>query len=119
MKPYLLSIILSTILFSCNGQDCSKIPQTFQTYAEAKRTIAATNFALTENLNTSKSSWIRSAQFFSCDSRKGFMIFKTDKEEYIHQDLPISIWNNFKQAVSFGSFYSSNIKKKYQLKLRQ
>lgn len=119
MKSLFFSIILTTTLLSCNGQDCSKLPQIFQTYQDAKQIISVTNFKIKENLNTFQSSWIRSAQFFSCDGEKGFMIFKTDRQEYIHQDLPIGIWNSFKRATSFGSFYNANIKNKYQLKLRQ
>lgn len=119
MKALITIAIIASIFASCNAQDCKSIKKSFNSYADAKELINKSKFKIHETANTNKSSWIRNASFYSCDGKVGFLIFKTDKQEYIHQDLPIEIWNSFKQAASFGSFYNSKIKSKYQLKLRQ
>lgn len=64
-----------------------------------------------------KNSWVRGASYHSCDKKFGYFIIKTDKRSYIYKDLPINIWNSFKKASSFGSYYDRNIKNRYQLYL--
>ncbi|MEJ7823632.1 MAG: KTSC domain-containing protein [Chitinophagaceae bacterium] len=114
MKKF-LSIILFGFLFSCNRTDCSQISSSFKSYIEAERILSNTSFNYTDKVNTDKSSWIRAAKFYSCDKQTGFFLIKTDKEEYIHKDVPIEIWTDFKNAQSFGSYYNQNIKYYYQL----
>jgi len=104
---------------SCNSQDCKDIPTTFSSYNSATTIVKKAVFKITDNLPTDKSSWIKSATFYSCDGNYGFMIYVTDKgREYIHQNLPLDIWNSFKTAVSSGSYYDHNIKGKYRLVLK-
>lgn len=114
-------IILCLLLFqhyTVYGQiDCSKLPNSFSTYKEAESKILSAKFAFSDNVNTSKSSWVRGASFYSCDKKIGYFIIKTDKRNYIYKNLPISIWNSFKNANSFGSYYDRNIKNRYQLYL--
>jgi len=103
------------LFYSCKSQNCSLLPNEFASYNEAKKIIQKTKFNFTENLNTDKSSWIKSGEYFSCDLKFGFFLYKTDKETYIHQNVPIEIWNQLKQASSIGSYYNRNIKHKYRL----
>lgn len=119
MLKYLLSVLLINLLTSCSGQKCTEIPNSFNTYADAKQIITSYKFIFKDNANTSKSSWIRSAEYFSCDNKFGYLLFKTDRQEYIHQNVPIEIWKSFKQAASFGEYYNRNIKNRYRLELRQ
>src|SRR5688572_23118953 len=103
MFKYLVPLLI-LLQVSCSDQDCDKLPTFFPTYAEAKLQISKTRFAFFDTINTAESSWIRGAHYFSCDKKVGFMIFKTDTKEYIHQNLPIEIWNGFKLAGSFGAY---------------
>lgn len=117
---YLIIFISSWIIFSlgnrlCAGQDCNKIPSNFSSYEQAKAFVQTSVFKIKETIDTSKSSWIRGATFYSCDGQKGFLLIKTDKKDYIHQNVPIEIWREFKSASSFGSYYSNYIRGKYQL----
>lgn len=114
---YLFSLFL--LHNSCSAQDCKAIPNKFISYEQAKQIISNATFPLSDKVNTSKSSWVRAASYYSCDGKKGFFIIKTDSKEYIHQDMPLNIWLSFKSANSFGRFYNANIKHKYQLVLRQ
>ncbi len=110
----LLFIVLISAL-SCNSQDCETIPKTYTSYTEALSTIKNTSFNYTDSVNTSSSSWITDANYYSCDETKGFLIIETTKKNYIFKNVPIQIWHNFKDASSFGKFYSKFIRGKYQL----
>jgi hypothetical protein len=89
----------------------------FTSYSEAINTINITKFKITESVNTSRSSWVRGAFFYSCDKITGYFIIKTDNGSYIYKNLPISVWISFKNASSFGSYYDKNIRNRYKLYL--
>lgn len=112
-------IIFSLLFYSCKSQNCSVLTNEFSNYDEAKEKIQKTKFTLTENLNTGMSSWIKSGKYFSCDLKVGYFLYKTEKETYIHQNMPIEIWNELKLASSIGSYYNRNIKHKYQLVIKK
>lgn len=96
-------------------QDCNQLPEVFGSYNEAMQLVEQADFALKEDVNTAKSSWIRGARFYSCDEQTGYFIIVTDKGIYIHHEVPVSVWEAFKAANSFGSFYNENIKHEYRL----
>ncbi len=103
------------MMISCTSQNCDSMSNTFSTYKEVLTTINKTSFKIEESVNTSKSSWIRKARYYSCDNITGFFVLKTDKKNYVFENVPISVWKRFKNADSFGKFYSSNIRNKYHL----
>lgn len=112
----LLAVILISILsISCNSQNCSELKNDFSSYQEANKLINTTDFTFSDKCNTSKSSWILNAEYYSCDERTGYFLIKTKNKTYIHKDIPKKLWNEFKNAESFGKFYNSKIKGKYQL----
>jgi hypothetical protein len=94
--------------------DCNSIQQSFTSYDQAIRIIKETKFAFTDHLNTTSSSWIRSASYFSCDNVSGYFILYTENSDYLYRDIPKTLWENFKHASSFGTFYHQNIKNNYQ-----
>lgn len=53
----------------------------------------------------------------SCDGNTGYLELDTDDENYIHQDVPIEVWDDFKNAESLGGYYNQYIKHRYQLQL--
>ena len=108
-------IILLFLLNSCSAQNCTELPTKFSSYEDAASKISKASFKISESVNTSKSSWIRSAKYRSCDGLTGFLLIGTDDREYIHKGVPISIWNSFRKATSFGSYYNEYIKKRYRL----
>ena len=97
--------------------DCNKLKTNFTSYSEAINTIKSTKFKIAEDVNTSRSSWVRGASFYSCDKISGYFIIKTDNGSYIYNNLPISVWISFKNASSFGSYYDKNIRYRYKLYL--
>jgi hypothetical protein len=111
----LIIIVLFLFAYNANAQDCKTIPQSFNSYQQAVKAISNSTFPYTDKFTTSSSSWIRSATFKSCDGKTGFLIIGTDSDSYIHQNVPISLWQNFKRASSYGSFYTKNLRGRYKL----
>ncbi len=104
---------LTLFLAACNGIDCDQLPNKYINYHEAVNKIKTTKFKIIESVNTSKSSWIRGGEFYSCDGITGFFILKTDKQLYLYSEMPFKVWQGFKNSESFGSYYNYNIKHKY------
>lgn len=115
MRILIFNFLCFVATTACGQADCNKLQANFTSYSEAISKIKSTKFTYSDNVNTSKSSWIRSASYYSCDKKFGYFIIKTDKGSFIYKDLPISVWNSFKNASSFGSYYDRNIKNRYQL----
>ncbi len=116
----LFSIFLILSLFTISysqKEGCKQLSKQFETYDKAVDKIKSTQFKIEESANTSKSSWIKNASYFSCDGQTGFFILKTSKKEYLYADLPYQVWKEFKDAESFGRYYNANIRDKYNLNL--
>lgn len=102
------------IVSSCSSQNCNNIDLLNKDYKEAILEIRKTNFSLSEKVNTN-SSWIKKIEYYSCDEAVGFLIMTTKKnKQYIHKGVSANLWNRFKNANSYGGFYTSNIKGRYQ-----
>ncbi len=97
--------------------DCDDMQSNFTTYDEAKEVIEGTVFRIEETVNTSKSSWVRGASYYSCDGITGFFLILTDSQDYLHSDVPVNVWKGFKNAESFGSYYNKFIKNQYPFTL--
>jgi hypothetical protein len=111
-----LLLFFGFLSFSCNAQNCNTLPK-FTSYNQAISVVQNSNFKIDESVNTSKSGWILSAHYYSCDGKTGFFIIQTRPRKYIHANMPISVWQQFKKADSFGAFYNYNIKGRYRLYL--
>lgn len=111
----LFQILTLLCLFSCKAQDCENLPKTYTSYSEAVSTITSASFTIEDSVDTSSSSWIAGAGFYSCDSVEGYLILETSKKNYVFKEVPLSIWKEFKIASSFGTYYNSYIRGKYQL----
>lgn len=109
-----LLFLITLFAISCQGQDCNLSKENFTTYSQALTTISQTSFNFKDSVDTSSSSWIKGANFFSCDTQYGYLILKTSAKEYIFERVPIQIWNEFKKASSFGKYYNQKIRNHYQ-----
>lgn len=118
LKHVVLTVIVAVSLLSCKSHNCKNLPNQFQSYEDAKRIISSSSFKLDEVMDTRKSSWIKDARFKSCDGSIGFLIIHLKDKTYMHQNVPLSIWNQFKSAYSFGQFYNQQIKGRYQISLK-
>lgn len=110
--------LLSVVVFYCNAQDCNKLPASFSSYSQAITLVQSSTFKIQEAANTSSSSWITSANYYSCDGKTGYLIYTTNRGyQYIHKEVPIEVWEEFKNAPSKGSYYDYKIKHRYHLRL--
>ncbi|MBS9774501.1 MAG: KTSC domain-containing protein [Tenacibaculum sp.] len=120
MKTIIKIVSIVTLFFAnyCNAQSCEKIKEKFDNHKVAVRLIKTTRFNFTEDCDTSKSSWIKSLKFKSCDLKVGYIFLETKKKTYIYSNIPISLWNEFKYAKSLGKFYNTRIKGKYKIQIK-
>ena len=110
-------LFVTIIITSCNHKNCSEININFTSYNNAIEVVQNSSFAIEEKVDTD-SSWIDSIEYYSCDEKFGYLIVNTKKgKSYIHKNVPIQVWNQFKNADSFGRFYNQNIKGNYYLGL--
>lgn len=112
---YLFSFLV--LLFISCSKDCENLNKKFSSYRDAVSLVRNTNFNIEEKVNTD-SSWIESIEYYSCDEAFGFLIVNTKKGgSYIHKNVPIQVWNDFKNANSFGRFYNQNLKGNYHINI--
>lgn len=117
IKQVSFAIVFCFMLsFAGHGQSCNNLPDKFYSYSQAINAVQNAAFKSTDNLPYGKSSWIVSANYYSCDGYTGYLVYATDKgKEYVHEKVPLKIWTEFKTASSSGSYYVHNIKGRYRL----
>ena len=117
MKSKLL-LLFSVILFSCKQN--SELPKQFSSYDEAVNTVENANFSIVEEAETegkSENNFIESAKYYSNDNVNGFLILNFNGKEYIFDEVPITVWNDFKSSDDMGKHYNQFIRGKYILTL--
>jgi hypothetical protein len=110
--------LLVAIFVSGCGVPCNQLPTTFSSYEEAMDAIEGASFSIEESVNTSKSSFINDADYYSCNGSDGYLVIQLKDQDYIYEGIPVSIWREFIDAESFGSFYVANIKGRYRFHLK-
>ena len=76
----LFSIICFVVIAGCGySQSCKDLPASFSSYSQAIQKVKAATFQIMETTNTSGSSWITSAKYYSCDGETGYFIYTTIK----------------------------------------
>ena len=114
-KKILLIYFLLFPILGFTQNNCKDLPKTFYSYTEAISKVKSSKFTFVDNINTSNSSFINNAYYYSCDGVTGYMIIGLNNKQYIHKDLPMKVWISFKNATSFGTFYNQNIRYRYRL----
>ena len=117
MKSKLL-LLFSVILFSCKQN--SELPKQFSSYDEAVNKVENSNFSIVEEAETegkSENNFIESAKYYSNDNVNGFLILNFNGKEYIFDEVPITVWNDFKSSDDMGKHYNQFIRGKYILTL--
>lgn len=95
-------------------------PEDFSNYEEAIEYVRSNPVFNLDKVDTSKSSWIRGAEYcYQNGSDYGYAIFNLQEKEYIHKGVPKEVWEDFKDAESFGSYYNKYLKGEYTLYLNR
>ena len=118
MKKLFLTVIILFTIMSCSTQNCKDLPSQFSSYSQAVKKVKSSNFSFIETDNTSRSSVIESADYYNCDSKTGYLIIEIRNTNYIYQNVPISVWNSFKSADSYGDFYNDYVKGNFNLEIK-
>ena len=113
-KNNTILILAFLLLFSC--KQYKELPDHFKNYDEAVELVKDKNFEVEETTDTSESNWIYSA-IYRGNEDKGYLILEMKRKEYIFENVPYSVWQDFKDAESKGKFYNRNIKGKYSFDL--
>ena len=112
-----ISLIFIFLIVSRSKNNCKEINSNFDSYKEAIEIVQNSSFAIEEKVNTD-SSWIDSNEYYSCDEVFGYLIVNTKNgKSYIHKNVPIEVWDNFKNANSSGKYYNANIKGRYNINM--
>lgn len=114
----LIYFVASLFIISCNSKNCDEISSQFNSYEQAINEIQNSRFEF-QDATSKNSSWIKDANYYSCDMKTGFLIIETSKQEYIHKDVPIKVWEEFNNSSSLGKYYNQNIKNRFQLYLEK
>ena len=121
MKKNILIIFTLIGFISCNKKtNCDELTGNYTTFVEARKDITKANYPIKKVQATPESSWIKRIEFYSCDEKQGYLIiYTTRSEEYIHANVPITIWEELSTSASKGSYYNSNIVNRYPFNLKQ
>ena len=114
---FLLLVCAMFSILSCTADAQESCEQLEEKYVDADGMVDLldqTSFSFSEQFDTSQSSWIKAASYYSCDGAKGYFVLRTYKKVYLYKDVPKDLWNRFKQADSLGSFYNIQIKGRYE-----
>lgn len=120
IKILFLSVILILSFIPSLGlcqSSCNNLPKHYNNYNEAIKMIKNAKFNVIDNVNTDRSSFIRGASYYSCDNNYGFLIVGIGNRQYLYDGVPRSVWQQFKQSNSFGSFYDRYIRGRYRFNL--
>ena len=108
------------LLFGCKKSP--QIPKQFNSYIEAQYIVQSADLSIQEEAQTegrSENNWIREAKYFANDKNSGYLIINMNGKDYIFDELPYSVWEQFKNAEDLGTAYHRLIKGKYNLKLKR
>lgn len=111
-----LSILIVILVLSTAYLVAAERPN-FTSYEEAIIWVRHKNNLKKDTVDTSKSSWIRAAEYYTDGSGYGFLILNMKGKEYIWENVPIEVWTGFKNADSFGKYYHRYIKGNYYMDL--
>ncbi len=119
----LVALLLPLILAaSCHSYTCKDLPDGFDSVDEAIQRVKSSTFNYTDKFTLSDTSlaftadvvsWITSANYYSCDGRKGYLIYHVSRgSDYIRIDIPIELWKGLKDTSAKGPYYDRYIKDK-------
>lgn len=115
-----VQIIISVSIFLLSTVYLEAIERpNFNSYEEAIIWVRSNDNFTKDSVDTSKSSWISAAEYYTDGSGYGFLILNMKGKEYIWEDVPINIWTGFKNADSFGKYYHRYIKGNYYMELEK
>ena len=136
MRFYLLLSIAFLLLYSCRDSkkssihehdiatkdkikiDCDEVPELFPDFDSATNLIRNLSWKYSDDVVFNNSSWIKSAEFYSCDKETGYFIMCTENKCYIHDYVELNVWEDFKNSSDPGYYYNHFMRGNYQMYYR-
>lgn len=112
-------ILTLTIPLGCRSPKSVKFPESHDdilpdmewfTYEETSNWIKNNPDFVHDVVDTSESKFIKSADYYYVNSKKGFLILNFSDRSYIIKDFPADLWKEFKKADNFEQFYNIKIR---------
>lgn len=129
MKKYLYTISFLTFIFPFSpahaqvehnfemgpeNTNCDKLPHSFKSAAAALVRIDSSTFRFRESIDLSRFRTPRSATYYSCDGKTGFLVVQeTTDSRVIYSDIPKTVWENFINSDDPFDFYAHHVKAIY------
>lgn len=110
----IVALIFIGMYLNASEDNCSQTSHSWKSKKEAITQIENTTFKTSESIRTPYSSWMLSAHFYTCDDKFGFLLIKSEKNNFLHEDVPVTVWNALKNAKSVAGYYNFYIKNKYK-----
>jgi len=102
-----------------NYSDCNQIPTSFSSYNQALSIISNHKFNISDEFNAEDNSFISGGAYRSCDGKSGFLIvYIKGYSPYIYQNVPLSIYRDFRYSLPTGKYYNEHIKGRYKVYLK-
>lgn len=108
--------MLLILIISC--KETAKETVSFKSYDDAIKYTESHSYKINETTDTSESEWITSAEYKSINGDNGFLILRMRGKEYIFDEVPLTVWEGFKDEEDKGKFYHRFIKGKYYMNLQ-
>lgn len=95
-------IVVGLFLFSSlkENRNCEQFMRQAKSEDYDVSVLGSLHFQTKDSFETLSERGVREAYFFSCDGDKGFLLIKTHEKRVIYQRIPLSIWQEFKDAPS-------------------
>ncbi len=123
MKLYVALSLLLILATSCHSYTCRDLTDRYSSSEEKIERIKGSTFRFTDEFKLSDTSsawtsevmsWITSANYYSCDGEKGYLIFNVSRgSTYVRNEIPIGIWKGLKETSAKWDYYDRHIKDKY------
>ncbi|MGB3180971.1 MAG: hypothetical protein WBB45_06255 [Cyclobacteriaceae bacterium] len=89
---------------------CNNIPRDLGNRTQAISTLSDTEFIFEQSLETLQVFGVKKATFYSCDGNLGYLVVNTSRRNYLYENVPRALWENFKVAYSIDGFFVKNLK---------
>ena len=103
-----------------NYSDCNEFPTSFSSYNQALKLISNHKFNFSDKFDAESDSFISWCVYKSCNGKYGFLIISIKGySPYIYQNVPMSIYRDFKYSLPTGKYYNEHIKGRYLVYLNK
>ena len=95
--------------------DCDSLSIASLSIDEAISKIENSKFRFQQQFKISRTFGVMNARYYSCDGESGYLIMLVDKINYLYLKIPKSVWDKLITSSDINTFYTIEIKEKYDV----